>query len=219
MATKASLTNKTTIVKLESPRQVSDFAKELKKFVVANKLYTEIKGKNFVHVEGWQFAGAATGHTFIPTSVEDLSTDGEIKYRSSVDMIRLSDGAIIGRGFAICSNKESKKRSFEEYAISSMAQTRAIGKAGRNTLGWVMKLAGYESTPSEEAVAQEPEVFQKDELPIVDVKFLVSTKLATMKAQDKVRLLKDETGQITENKLTDDNYRRLYLVLSEVKND
>ena len=31
-----------------------------------------------------------------------------------------------------------------------MAQTRAIGKAYRNVIGWVMKLAGYEATPSEE---------------------------------------------------------------------
>ena len=33
-----------------------------------------------------------------------------------------------------------------------MAQTRAIGKAYRNLLGWVMKLAGYETTPSEEMI-------------------------------------------------------------------
>jgi len=33
-----------------------------------------------------------------------------------------------------------------------MAQTRAIGKAYRNVIGWVIKLAGYEGTPSEEMV-------------------------------------------------------------------
>jgi hypothetical protein len=31
-----------------------------------------------------------------------------------------------------------------------MAQTRAIGKAYRNLIGWVMKMTGYESTPAEE---------------------------------------------------------------------
>ena len=33
-----------------------------------------------------------------------------------------------------------------------MAQTRAIGKAYRNLIGWVMKMAGYEATPKEEMV-------------------------------------------------------------------
>ena len=31
-----------------------------------------------------------------------------------------------------------------------MAQTRAIGKAYRNIIGWVIKLSGYEPTPAEE---------------------------------------------------------------------
>jgi hypothetical protein len=31
-----------------------------------------------------------------------------------------------------------------------MTQTRAIGKAYRNVIGWVMKTAGHEVTPAEE---------------------------------------------------------------------
>jgi hypothetical protein len=31
-----------------------------------------------------------------------------------------------------------------------MSQTRAIGKAYRIYLGWIMKMAGFESTPLEE---------------------------------------------------------------------
>src|SRR6185369_14512327 len=42
------------------------------------------------------------------------------------------------------------KRRFDEYAIASMAQTRAIGKGFRNLLGWLMKAAGVEATPAEE---------------------------------------------------------------------
>ena len=53
-------------------------------------------------------------------------------------------------GFATCSNKEHTKRSFADYAICSMAQTRAVGKAYRLSLGWLMKAAGYEATPAEE---------------------------------------------------------------------
>ena len=34
--------------------------------------------------------------------------------------------------------------------MMSMAQTRALGKAYRMALGWIMKMAGYEATPAEE---------------------------------------------------------------------
>ena len=37
-----------------------------------------------------------------------------------------------------------------EFQIASMAQTRAVSKAFRLALSWVMTLAGYEPTPAEE---------------------------------------------------------------------
>ena len=49
-------------------------------------------------------------------------------------------------GFAICTNKEKRQTAFDEYAVASMAQTRAVGKAYRIYLGWIMKMAGFEST-------------------------------------------------------------------------
>ena len=59
-------------------------------------------------------------------------------------------GLPVSVGHALCSNKERSKRSFDEYAILSMAQTRAEGKAYRLLLGWLMKAAGFEATPAEE---------------------------------------------------------------------
>ena len=56
----------------------------------------------------------------------------------------------MGAGFAVCSNKESGKKFYQEFAIMSMAQTRAIGKAYRNCLAWIIRAAGYEPTPAEE---------------------------------------------------------------------
>ena len=83
-------------------------------------------------------------------SVKDLSDENTIRYRAKVNIKRLDTQEIIGSGIAICTNKEKGKQYFEEYAIASMAQTRAIGKAYRNAFGWLMKLAGYEATPAEE---------------------------------------------------------------------
>lgn len=135
---------------MSAPNQMVDMAKVLKQHVVENKLFTNIKGKNYAHVEGWQFAGGLIGLAARVEEVTDLSKEDEKKWLAKVEIARISDGEVVGRGFALCSNTENTKKSFDEYAILSMAQTRAIGKGYRNILGWVMKLAGYEGTPAEE---------------------------------------------------------------------
>lgn len=140
-------------VDINSPKQLVDFASTVKQFVVEQNLFTDIKGKKYVNVEGWQFAGAILGLTPVVQKVEKLESSTEVKYRADV-MLRKNTGEnveVLGFGVAVCSNKENSKKQFDEYAIASMAQTRAIGKAYRNSIGWLMKLAGYETTPAEEA--------------------------------------------------------------------
>ena len=153
---------------LDKPAEMVKMANVLKTHIVKNNLFTNIKGKNYAHVEGWQFAGFLTGLNAIVESVQNLSSGQELKWQANVKVY--AGDKHISTGFAICSNKESIKKGFDEYAILSMAQTRAIGKAYRNKLGWVMKLAGYEATPKEEMqkvdgknaeVQQEP-VYVKD---------------------------------------------------------
>lgn len=138
---------------IAKPAEVLQMANILKDYVVKQKLYSNIKGRNYAHVDGWQFAGFLTGMNAIVEEPKNLSTDKEIKW-SATAKIYLND-KVVGAGYALCSNKESIKKGFDEYAIMSMSQTRAIGKAYRNKIGWVMKLAGYESTPAEEVVATE----------------------------------------------------------------
>ena len=146
--------NKTKEIILKSydmqPAQLAEMANVLKEHVVKHKLYTTIVGRNYAHVEGWQFAGGLLGLYPRIAKVENMSNTKEVKWLAEVEIVNKSNNEIISRGFAVCSNAEGKKRSFDEYAVLSMAQTRAIGKAYRNLLGWVMKLAGYEGTPSEE---------------------------------------------------------------------
>lgn len=71
-------------------------------------------------------------------------------YKCSCELIRIDTEKKVGSGWATCSNLELKKVTFDEYAICSMSQTRSIGKSFRNLMGYVMKSAGYEPTPSEE---------------------------------------------------------------------
>lgn len=125
-------------------------AKELQRFVKENKLTSNIQGKEFPNVEAWQFAGGLLGLSSMLESTDERSTEAEIKWHATVKVIHLATGNVVGRGFATCSNKESTKKFFADYAICSMAQTRAVGKAYRLALGWLMKAAGFEATPAEE---------------------------------------------------------------------
>ena len=125
-------------------------AKDLANFIKENKLTTSVQGKEFVNVEGWQYAGSRLGIVPIVDHVINMSTDSEIKYQAKVTLFDLRSQHTVGAGFAICSNKEQGKKFYQEFAIASMAQTRAIGKAYRNILAWIIRAAGYEPTPAEE---------------------------------------------------------------------
>lgn len=127
-----------------------DLAKDLAKFIKDNKLTTNVQGKEFVNVEGWQYAGSRLGIVPIVEHVINVSSPEEMKYQAKVTLFDLRHGTTVGAGFAVCSNKESGKKFYQEFAIMSMAQTRAIGKAYRNCLAWIIRAAGYEPTPAEE---------------------------------------------------------------------
>jgi hypothetical protein len=125
-------------------------ATDLAKFIKENKLTTTVQGKEFVNVEGWQYAGARLGIVPIVEHVINVSNEQEIKYQAKVMLFDMKSGHTVGAGFAVCSNKEQGKKFYQEFAIMSMAQTRAIGKAYRNILAWIIRAAGYEPTPAEE---------------------------------------------------------------------
>lgn len=144
-----------------SPKDVivraTAIAKELAKIVKDNHLAVNIQNKNFVKVEGWSTMGAMLG--VLPREVTELThrfDDGS--YKATVELIRISDGAIIGRASAFVGVDEKDRNgkftwgNRPEYARLSMAITRATGKAYRLGFSWIMALAGYEPTPAEEMV-------------------------------------------------------------------
>src|SRR6185369_17252147 len=70
---------------------------------------------------------------------------------ATVELIRLSDGMVIGRGSALCGSKGDRPwDSRPEPARRSMAVTRATSRAFRQQYSWIMALAGYEPTPADE---------------------------------------------------------------------
>jgi hypothetical protein len=135
---------------LAAPQEAMKVAEILQRFVKEKKLTANIKGKEYPLVEAWCYAGSQLGLYPILTEVVDVSNESEVKYMAVVEVRRLTDDKVMSKGIAVCSNKEASKRLFDEYAICSMAQTRAEGKAFRMLLSWIMKAAGFEATPAEE---------------------------------------------------------------------
>jgi len=153
------------LINKDSMLQLSN---ELSKLIREKGLSSNIQGKQFVNVEGWQFAGASLGLMPIITDTKDLSNETAIKYMAVCEVRNINTGAVVATGIALCSNAEKTKRYFDEYAILSMAQTRAIGKAYRNLLAWLMKAAGFEATPAEEMDFQHDEP-KKPSKPVQEV--------------------------------------------------
>src|SRR5688572_5334333 len=143
-------TQNNTELSISNADNTKYLATDLAKFIKENKLYQNIQGKEYVNVEGWQYAGSRLGILPVVEQVTNMSTDTELKYQAKVNLLNLRTEQVVGAGFAICSNKEQGKKFYQEFAIASMAQTRAIGKAYRNALAWIIRAAGYEPTPAEE---------------------------------------------------------------------
>ena len=59
-------------------------------------------------------------------------------------------GVAVGWGEGRCTRGEASKVGQDDYALSSMAQTRAQSRALGAPLKFIVKLAGYEPTPAEE---------------------------------------------------------------------
>jgi hypothetical protein len=107
---------------------------------------------------------------FVPRIVvTDWFTDARGKKRKEVTIEQIGqggwaarcvvtnrDGNPIGGAEAECRYEEERWRDRDSYSLRSMAQTRAISKALRGTLAYIVTLAGYNTTPAEEMVIDSP---------------------------------------------------------------
>lgn len=131
-------------------------ARALASVIEDRGLYTKISGRNHVRVEGWTLLGSMVGVFAVPVwsrpvpeDWRDRGLDGPEGWQARVEA-RTINGQIVGAATASCMRSESNWASRDEYALESMAQTRATSKALRLPLGFVIVLAGYDATPAEE---------------------------------------------------------------------
>lgn len=125
----------------------AEMANVLSDIIEKKRLYNNIQGKKYVRVEGWQILGSLLGFLARERTVTELQ-DGS--YEAYVELYSLRTGQVVGGASAVCGVDEKRWGSAEKYARRSMAVTRATGKSYRISLGWIVGLAGYETTPEEE---------------------------------------------------------------------
>jgi hypothetical protein len=161
-------------------QQATAVADALKPILANQGMATRIGKKDHVKIEGWQTLGAVLKVTPVCIStrrIEPKTTftvkgkkrkwgkvDGrrqvteEFDYSYEVEgysweatvEARTLDGRVIGSADAMCSREEDKWKDSDEFAVRSMAQTRASSKALASVLRFIVTLAGYSGTPAEE---------------------------------------------------------------------
>jgi hypothetical protein len=128
-------------------------------------------GEQYLEFEDWQTIGRFYGVTAKATATHYVEY-GAVKGFTAHAVALRADGFELSAAEADCLNDEEKWRSRARYEwhdgpngrhkvrvgdepvpffqMKSMAQTRAMAKALRNVLAWVVVLAGYRPTPVEE---------------------------------------------------------------------
>ena len=111
----------------------------------------------YVTVEGWEVLGTMLGIVPDTKIVEEMKNDKgrTIGFKARATLYQnpiIDDGKIVGgtvlsTAEAYCTRDDFQKKFF---SMASMAQTRALGKAYRMALSWIIKMAGFEATYAED---------------------------------------------------------------------
>lgn len=130
--------------------RMSAIADAMADVVKQRRLTVRIGSNEYVKSEGWSMVGAMIGVFPHPRAVEEIR-EGEtlVGFRATVDLVT-RDGNVVGGAVALCTIGEEKWADRDWNQLASMAQTRATAKAYRQTLGFIMPMAGYAPTPAEE---------------------------------------------------------------------
>ena len=134
--------------------KATEVATALKNVIVKQGLVSNISGKEYPKCEAWTLLGTMLGVFPVLAWCRKMDDGWEARVEA-----RTKDGSVVGAAEAQCQRSERNWKDRDDFAIRSMAQTRATAKCLRMPLGFVMTLAGYEATPAEEMIADHPRTF------------------------------------------------------------
>jgi hypothetical protein len=140
-------------------KKATKVANVLKDMVDKQGMAVNISGRPYIKVDAWAALGNILG-VYPKTEYTRELTSGDLTslgWEAAVVVVN-SFGVTIGRAEAQCLRAERNWKSRDDFALRSMAQTRAMGKALRMPLGWIAVLAGFEATPAEEMPAEPDDV-------------------------------------------------------------
>jgi hypothetical protein len=150
-------------------------------------LIANISGKEYVMAEGWTMLAAMMGHSVGTDSTRPVEIDGHAGFITHAKVYDY-DGEVVGSADGICTRGEKSWARRDDFALSGMAQTRAISRALRQRFGFVIRLAGYEPTPAEEMVVEEatvPTISATDRQILFDA--VTTAGMSKEKAQEIIR--------------------------------
>ena len=138
-------------------------AKTFVDIVEAQQLFTMIGPSKHLNHEAWETIAAGYGltaavdKTIYHWKKESEEDNGDELFMVEAHAVVLDrDGTVRGGAIAVCGRDEPNWATKPVHQVASMAGTRASAKALRLMLSWVVEIAGYEPTPSEEIVDKKP---------------------------------------------------------------
>lgn len=149
---------------VDAYRMSTDAAGLCREIVIASA--TQIQGRKFVTVEGWQAIAIAHGCVAGARDVEKVEGGvraiGEVRRMSDGQVIATAEGFVGEDETTWYGGKDKRGKVHDrrnDYAIRAMAQTRAISRACRSAFAHVvvMMKANLATTPAEE-MGHEPEI-------------------------------------------------------------
>lgn len=162
-----NITTKNEIIEAEAKTSSLDLIKDENKLktenhnalaVVHEVLHNKekpviVNGKRHLEFEDWIALGNAFGIAVRTGEAEPVEIFEAKGFKARAEVVRVSDGIIIGGAEAYCLNNERNWRNKDYFQMASMAQTRAGSKALSNQLrGFVSLDKNLNGTPSEEMV-------------------------------------------------------------------
>jgi hypothetical protein len=141
---------------IEAYRASTEAATICKEIVVATS--SNIQGRRYVSVEGWQAIavahGCAAGSSHVERVEGGVRAVGEVRRMSDGQLIATAEG-FVGEDEPTWYGGQSRNKTLPkrpDYAIRAMAQTRAISRACRSAFAHVVVMmnAGLATTPAEE---------------------------------------------------------------------
>ena len=125
--------------------------------LVVKGLNRSNKEAEYVTVEGWEVLGTFLGIVPVTTIISEITNKNGVVvgYRARATLYQnpiIENDEIVGGTVIARAEAEADRSGFQKdkFAIASMAQTRALGKAYRMGLSWIMKMAGFEGTFAED---------------------------------------------------------------------